>query len=145
MAEKEANHHDVSPEESAEIQRIAVEYCRAETKSEAEASKLMQKLLHTVNAPGAKLVHIGNVLFLIMVRAEHVVEVHTMGTEAAPRDLANNFVQLVQYLKNIGVKTAYTYTEDNKFWRLAQMTKLPVKSFKTDVNGKLMNVYVVEL
>jgi hypothetical protein len=136
--------HDIDPAEAAEIQRIAIDYFRAESKSEEEATRLMQGLAHAVKEQGSKLVHIGNVLFLVIVRAEKTVEVHTIGNEKTPRDLANDFVQLVQYLKNIGATTAYTYTEDNRFWRLAQMTKLPVKTFKSKVEGKPVNVYVME-
>jgi hypothetical protein len=145
MSEKEVDSPDVDPAEAAEIQRIAIDFFRSESKSEDEAAKAMQRLVHTVKEPGAKLIHIGNVLFLIMVRAKNAVEVHTIGNEKSPRDLANDFVQLVQYLKHIGVKTAYTFTEDNRFWRLAQMTKLPVKAFKSTVEGKPVNVYVMEL
>jgi len=50
----------------------------------------------------------------------------------------------VNYLKNIKVKVAYTYSEDNKFDRLAKMTGLPVKKEKTEVDGKSVNVYIME-
>ena len=40
--------HDIDPAEAAEIQRIAIDYFRAESKSEEEATKLMQSLAHAV-------------------------------------------------------------------------------------------------
>jgi len=58
--------------------------------------------------------------------------------------MAKNFVDLVNYLKNIKVKVAYTYSEDNKFDRLAKMTGLPVRKEKTEVDGKSVNVYIME-
>jgi hypothetical protein len=74
-----------------------------------------------------------------------VVEVHTIGEESKPRDLAKDFLDLSKYLRNIGVKTAYTYSEDEKFKKLAKMVDLPVKQYKADVEGKKLNVFVVEL
>lgn len=131
-------------DESKEIARIITDYFMKETGSEEEANKLINGLAEAVKEPGTKLVHIGNVLFLTIVRAKGVVEVHTIGNEDAPRDLANDFVELAKYLKNIGVTTAYTYTPDSRFGRLAKMTGLPVKEFKVDVEGKPMNAYVME-
>ena len=83
--------------------------------------------------------------FLILVQGKGVVEVHTIGTEAQPRMLADDFKKLAAYLKQIGVKMAYTYTPDNRYGRLAQMTGLKVKQFKAKVEGQMNNVYALEL
>lgn len=127
------------------VVKIATNYFRKATKSEDEAQKLLGGLARILQDDGAKLVHLGNVLFLIMVRGEGVVEVHTIGEESKPRDLAKDFLDLSKYLRNIGVKTAYTYSEDEKFKKLAKMVDLPVKQYKADVEGKKLNVFVVEL
>jgi hypothetical protein len=127
------------------VVKIATNYFRKATKSEDEAQKLLGGLARILQDEGAKLVHLGNVLFLIMVRGEGVVEVHTIGEESKPRDLAKDFLDLSKYLRNIGVKTAYTYSEDEKFKKLAKMVDLPVKQYKADVEGKKLNVFVVEL
>jgi hypothetical protein len=97
-----------------------------------------------VQDKGAKLVHLGNVLFLVIVRGKSVVEVHTIGTEANPMDLVKDFVDLTNYLKNIKTKVAYTYSEDNKFSRIAKLTGLPIKQKKAVVDGKDVNVYILE-
>jgi hypothetical protein len=141
MAEQE---QQVDAKENDEIVRIALDYFKKETGSAEKATEMLGKLAVTVKEEGAKLVHLGNVLFLVMVRGKGVVEIHTIGTEAQPRMLAEDFKQLAAYLKNIGVKTAYTYTPDNRYGRLAQMTGLPVKTFKVDVKGKPMTAYVME-
>ena len=60
------------------------------------------------------------------------------------RSLAEDFQQLAAYLQNIGVKMAYTYTAEDRFGRLAQMTGLPFKKFKVQVEGKPVNAYVME-
>ena len=135
---------EVDQQEQQQIIQIAMDYFRKEAGSEEGANKMMAGLAKTVEEDGAKLVHIGNVLFLILVRDKGVVEVHTIGTENPPRKLAEDFKQLAAYLQNIGVKMAYTYSEEDRFGRLAQMTGLPFKKFKVDVRGKPMNAYVME-
>jgi hypothetical protein len=142
MAEQE---QQVDAQENDENVRIALDYFKKETGSDKKATEMLGKLAIIVKDEGAKLVHLGNVLFLVMVRGKGVVEIHTIGNEAQPRMLAEDFKQLAAYLKNIGVKTAYTYTPDNRYGRLAQMTGLPVKTFKVDVKGKPMTAYVMEL
>jgi hypothetical protein len=130
--------------EQREVMQIASDYFLQELGSQEAADEAMAKLATLVQDEGAKLVHIGNVLFLVLVRGKNVVEVHTIGNEPNPRDLAKDFVDLVNYLKNIKVKVAYTYSEDNKFDRLAKMTGLPVKKKQTQVDGKSVNVYIME-
>jgi len=131
-------------QEQQEVIRIAREYFLQELGSEERADDALAKLASLVQEDGAKLVHLGNVLFLVLVRGEGVVEVHTLSTEANPRELAQNFVDLAAYLQNIGVKVAYTYSEDNRFARLARMTGLPVKQTKAVIEGKSVNVYIME-
>lgn len=134
----------LDPQEQQQVMQIAMDYFRKEAKSEEKAKNMMTALAKTVQGDGAKLVHLGNVLFLILVRGKGLVEIHTIGNEAQPRHLAEDFKQLASYLKNIGVKTAYTYTPDNRYGRLAQLTGLPIKTLKTKVGGKPMVAYVME-
>jgi hypothetical protein len=127
------------------ILKIATDFFRKSTKTEKEAQALLSGLVRVVQDEGAKLVHLGNVLFLVMVRGKGVVEIHTIGEESKPRELAKDFIELSKYLKNVGVKTAYTYSEDEKFKKLAKMVDLPIKQYKADYEGKKLNVFVVEL
>lgn len=130
--------------EQQEVARIANDYFIQELGSQEAADEAIGKLATLVQEDGAKLVHIGNVLFLVIVRGKNVVEIHTIGNETNPRNLAKDFVDLANYLKNIGVKIAYTYSEDNKFDRLAKMTGLPVMKKQAEVDGKTVNVYIME-
>jgi hypothetical protein len=136
---------EMDPKEAQEIMRIATEYARGASKTEEEAQKLLGALAAIVQEDSAKLVHLGNVLFLVLVRGKELVEVHTIGDEKKPRDLAQNFLNLAKYLKGIGVKVAYTYTPDTKFSKLAKMVDLEVQQYKSNVQGQMMNVFVVEL
>lgn len=126
------------------ITNIALNFFKQQTGSDEQAQELLQKLAGIVQEEGSKLVNLGNVLFLLMVRGKGVVEVHTIGNEEQPRMFAEDFKQLAAYLKNIDVKTAYTYTEDKRFARLAKMTGLPFKSYDVKVKGKPMTAYVME-
>jgi hypothetical protein len=141
MAEQE---QAMDTKEQEQIVQIAFNYFKKESGSDEKAQKMLSQLATVVSEEGAKLVHLGNVLFLIMVRGKGVVEIHTIGEEAQPRMLADDFKKLADYLQKIGVKTAYTYTPDNRYGRLAQMTGLPVKTFKVEVEGKPMVAYVME-
>jgi hypothetical protein len=135
----------MDPKEAEEIMRIATEYARGVSSSEEEAQKLLGALAAIVQGEGAKLVHLGNVLFLVLVRGKELVEVHTLGEEDKPRKLAKDFLDLSKYLKNLGVKVAYTYTPDTKFSKLAKMVDLKVQQYKSNIQGQMMNVFVVEL
>jgi hypothetical protein len=88
-----------------------------------------------VSKPGAKLVNLGNSVFLVLVKGIGEVEVHTFSAET-PQALARNFVDLSKYLKNIGVKVARTYSDDRRFLQIAKMTGLPVKINEVQAPGK---------
>lgn len=136
---------DMDQSEADEIMRIATEYCRSITKTEDEAQKMLAALAGIVQEQSSKLVHIGNVLFLVIVRGERYVEVHTMGEEKRPRDMAKNFLDLANFLREIGVKVAYTYAQDQKLEKLAKLVDLDIKKVKSQIDGQPVNVYVVEL
>jgi len=135
----------MSDDEAKVVEKIATDYLLKVAGSEEQAKVMMDKLIRVIQDDSAKLVHLGNILFLILVRAQGVVEVHTIGEEARPRDMAKDFLDLSKYLKNIGVTTAYTYAEDDKFKKLAKMVSLSVKEFDVKHENKNLRAYVVEL
>ena len=112
----------ISAQEQQVVAQIANDYFLKELGSQEEADLAMGKLAKLVSDKGAKLVHIGNVLFLVLVRGKGVVEIHTIGNEPNPMDIVKDFIDLANYLKNINTKVAYTYSEDNKFSRIAKLT-----------------------
>lgn len=111
-----------------DVQQLILDYAKRVTKSEQEANQFIFGLAQAVQEDGVKLVHFGKTLFLIIVRAEGVVEIHTMSVDEDSVTLAKNFVLLAKYLEMIGVKTAYTFTSDPKFAVIAKRTKLPFKT-----------------
>lgn len=136
--------NQMSPQEAQEIERIARDYFTQEAGSPEGGEKMLGNLATIVQEDGAKLVHLGNVLFLVLVRGEGVIEFHTIGSEQTSEQYAKDLVDLAKYLENIGVKLAYTYTENRAFERVARMTKLPIIKTETDIDGKHVYVYAVE-
>ena len=134
----------MSPQEAQEIQTIARNYFLQETGSPEGAEKMMAKLASLVQEEGAKLVHLGNILFLLLVRGKGVIEFHTMGSESTPQQYADDLINLAKYLKNIGTKLVYTYTENRAFERVARLTNLPITKTQTEIDGKRVFVYAVE-
>lgn len=131
-------------QEKQEVMRIAQDYFMQELGDKAKAEDALGKLATMVKSDGAKLVHLGNTLFLTVVRGKGLVEVHTMGKES-PRKMVKNFNDLGKYLKRIGVKTAYSYSDSGS--PLAKLAKraLPVKEKKANIAGKEVDVLVMEL
>jgi hypothetical protein len=81
-----------------------------------------------------------------LVRGKGVVEIHTMAVNEDSLALAKNFVSLSKYLKHIGVRLAYTYTDDPKFKLIAKRTKLPLKNHKLTLpDGQEVTAYYLEL
>jgi hypothetical protein len=136
--------YQTEDQEIQEANKIALDYFRKVTKTEPEAQEMMSKLARVLQDEGAKIVHLGNVLFLVLVRAKGVVEIHVIGEDKL-ENMITNFKKLAGYLKNIGVKTAYGYAEDKRFSRLIESVDLRINQYKADYEGKDLNVFVVEL
>lgn len=134
----------MSPQEAQEIQDIAHEYFLKQSGSEQGAQKLMQGLASLLQEQGAKLVHINNLLFLVLVRGKGVVEFHTIGEEQSSKEYADDIVKLTKYVKNIGAKLLYTYAPSRAFDRVARQTGLPIVKTQTEINGNPVFVYAVE-
>jgi hypothetical protein len=133
-----------SPQEAQEILRIAHDYFLQESGSEEGAQDLMRRLAGAVKEPGTKLIHLGNVLFLVLVRGQGVLEFHTIGSEASAQAYAQDLVDLAKYVRNIGAKMAYTYTESRAFDRVARLTGLPITKTLSNIDGKQVYVYAME-
>lgn len=127
------------------IQHIVMEYAKQITPSEEKAHEFILQLAQTVQHDGAKLVHFGNTVFLILVRAAGVVEVHTMSVNESAISLAKHFVELAKYLKAVGAKVVYAYSDDPKFKSIAARTKIyQPKEIKLP-DGKPTTAYIAEL
>lgn len=146
MADKDK--YAVTEDEGKEIMRIATEYFRQQSGGdEAETNKLLGGLANLVQQDGIRLVHIGNTLFLILVKGKRMVEVHTMAVDETSSSLAQNFVALTKYLKGIGVRVAYTYADDARYEMVAKRSRLPFQKRQVTLpeDGKTYTAYYLEL
>jgi len=135
---------DLTPEEVQEIERIIYGYFLKEYKSERKAQIMMQKLAGVLQDPGVKLVHFGNTVFMFILVEPQVAEVHTMSLDEDSSALAKHFVSLANFLKNIGVKEAYTYSDDPRFAVVAKRTRLPIETrTEQSEDGKTYTIYSV--
>ena len=131
--------------EAQQIMDIATSYFMKEANGDqAVAQELLGKLATMVQEEGVKLVHLNNILFLVIVRGQGAVEVHTIAADINPAEMVDGFKKLAAYLENIGVKIAYTYTKDRRFARIARQTKLPIREVKENIDGEETYIYIVE-
>jgi len=133
--------------EQQEVMRIATEFCRKQSGgNEEKAQEMLQGLAALVQNEGVRLVHLDNTLFLVMVKGKGLVEIHTMAVDEKSSTLAKAFVKLAAYLKGIGVKVAYTYSDDPRYAVVAKRTRLPFKQKKVEAeDGKTYTAFYLEL
>lgn len=143
MAEVDYN---INATEQQEILDILTRYWTKQTGSEEKAQVVLQKLADLLSQQGANLIHIGNTVFLMLVTGPGEVEIHTMTTDEDSITLSKAFVELSKTLKGLGVKKAYTYSDDPKFDVIAKRTRLPIKKEqKKTRDGKTATVYTLEI
>ncbi len=104
--------------------------------------KFLSGVAHMIKSPHTKLVQIGNSVFLVQLKAQGTVEVHTFSAEQSPKALVENYKGLAKLLKNEGIKHATSYSPRPEYARIAQMTGLPVKISQTQkmIAGKMVPV-----
>ena len=136
----------MSQDEVQEIIRIMTEYFTRENGGDAKkAEEDVGKIAKLITHQAAKLVHLGNTVFLVLVKGKGRVEFHTMSVDDDSMSLAKNFVDLMKYLKNIGVKEAYSFSDDPKFEVVAKRTRLPYTTHREKVKGKEQTIYTVNV
>lgn len=134
-----------TPTEVQQIIDVMFKYFKKETGSEEKANQYINGVADLITKnPSAKLIQLGNTVFLVLVNSPGVVEVHTMAADEQSATLAKNFVTLTNILKNMGTKQAYTYSDDSRFAAVAKRTRLPFETSKIKKDGKEYTVYTVE-
>jgi hypothetical protein len=133
---------DISPQEVEEIQRIIYQFFLKEYGSERKAEIMIGKLASFVQDPGVRLIHFGNTVFMMILVEPRVAEIHTMSVDEESSTIAKHFVSLANFLKEIGVIEAYTYSDDPRFMAVAKRTRLPIETEKMQAeDGKTYTIY----
>jgi hypothetical protein len=135
---------DLTPEEIQEIERIIYGFFLKEYKNEKKAQIMMQKLAGMLQDPGVKLVHFGNTVFMYILVEPQVAEIHTMSLDEGSAALAKNLVSFLKFLQNIGIKEAYSYSDDPKFGVIVKRTRLPIETRTEQAqDGKTYTIYSI--
>ena len=95
--------------EGQQVIDIITGYFRKITGNDKDAEKMVSGLAATVQDPGAKLVHLGDTVFLTIIRGKGFVEFHPIYVNRDLNQLTKDLDIYVKYLKNIGVTVMYTY------------------------------------
>lgn len=133
---------DITEQEFSEVERIIRGYLLKEFGSQYKADIAYRKLDAMAQDPGVKFVHFGNTVFMVILAKPQVAEIHTLSLEEDSVSLAKNFVSLANFLQSIGIKEAYTYTDDPRFQIIARRTRLPIETstFQSQ-DGKTYTIY----
>ena len=95
--------------ENEQVMDIITGYFKDVTGSEREAQKAVAGLAATVQNPGVKLVHLGDTVFMTIIKGKGFVEFHPLYVNRDVESLTKDLNTYVNYLKNIGVQVMFTY------------------------------------
>lgn len=101
---------EISQEEQQEVLDIVTGFYKQRVDTEEEVNKLLQNLGAMVQQQGAKLVHINQTVFMVLVQGKGVIDFYAMYDKFNKKEQIDNLKQFVAYAKNIGVKTLITQT-----------------------------------
>jgi hypothetical protein len=131
--------------------RIMYESFMQMFKDEKKAFGAINHIAEKVKEPGCKLIHLGNVVFLITVSGSHLAEMHAMiggnPTEAEKvKELGQQIDKLLPMLKKLGAKVAYTYMPPDQIEKFRPILKKH-KFYErpVEVNGKKLIATYVEV
>lgn len=113
--------------EQEEVERIMRQYFKNLTGDDLVADMMMRSMAEVLTK-GAKLVHINDIVFLVLVKGKGLVEFQAMYEKDSPDELAKAIKKLATYLKAINTKILYTTDEDDSMPKAVQKTRLPWKT-----------------
>jgi hypothetical protein len=133
--------------EEQEILRIATTVFNREVGGDEQSTQaFLEGLAKLAQQEGMRLVHLGDSLFLVVVKGKSMVEFHTMPASENSKDIAKDVVALTKYLRNIGVKVAYTYFTNAKHKDIIDATQLEFVEKQVDApDGEKYVAYYLEL
>jgi hypothetical protein len=136
-----------SPEEMQKIAKIATDFARSRTQTEEEMHHLLGSIFEMVKQDNIKLIHIEEVLFTVIVRGTGVIEFHNVNVPVPVEDMAKYIKKLVEKLKSLDVKVAFTYSPEEYYVKAITATKLKWKSKKVRVKevNKPIKVYILNI
>jgi len=98
----------------------------AEMKGQGNPEGIVLGISALIKKGAIKLLQLGNTVFMIMPKQAGTAEFHTFTVEQ-PQTLVKRFQAGAKALKQMGFKTAVTYSDSPAFVKMAQSTGLPVR------------------
>lgn len=121
--------------ENQQVMDIVTGYFKEATGNDQKAEEMVNGLAATVQDPGAKLVHLGDTVFLTLVKGKGFIEFHPMYVNRELDKLTEDLNTYVNYLKNIGVTVMYTYGgEDFPYKEVLEDSDLDFE--EQEINGQ---------
>ena len=145
MPDSQRNPNRLDDAETKEIIDIMTKFFEKQTGSKKRAVQYVNNIANLIKNPAAKLIHLGNAVFLVLVKDKGVIEFHTMAANETASGLAEKLKELTKILKNMGATKIYTYANEEKYKAVAKRSKLPwvISEHKAE-DGKTYDVYTLE-
>lgn len=143
--DSQRNPNRLDDAETKEIIEIMTKFFEKQTGSKKRAVQYVNSIANLIKNPAAKLIHLGNAVFLVLVKDKGVIEFHTMAVNETASGLAEKLKELTKILKNMGATKIYTYANEEKYKAVAKRSKLPwvISEHKAE-DGKTYDVYTLE-
>jgi len=111
-----------------------------------DPKRILSGVANIVKKKQAKLVQVGNTVFLVMPQPDGSAEFHTFTVEP-PETLSKRYKAAANTLKQMGFKRAVSYATSPAFTKIAKDTGLPVKISQTQqmISGKMVPAYKFEV
>jgi hypothetical protein len=127
---------------------ILKRYIPKEIGPTADVNKTLNQISSLIGLGLARIVQIGNTVFLIMPKGGQTVELHT-ASEEPMSELPKRLVALSKTLKQMGFKKAVSYAPSQHWIKIVQQSGLPIKvtqgKQKIGPNIKPMYQFMVDL
>lgn len=141
-----------NPEQNKVIQILYDHFSEQYKDDEQKVIGAINYIGELVQQEGCKLVHFGEVVFMVTVTAAKMTEFHAMvGGKMSESDklktLDKELDQLLKYLKDIGVALAFTYMPTSKvkvFSKILEEYKFTRKEVD-DPSGKKVTAFYISL
>lgn len=130
--------------EQKEALEIMAQYFKNNTKNKEEATIAMRGALVLLEQ-GAKLVHIGNILFLVFIKGKGLVEFQPIYKKTTAPQLAAAMKKFAQYMKAIDTQTIYTTNADKHMDAAIKRTGLPWELEEVQLEGEQTIGYYLQL
>jgi hypothetical protein len=118
------NNSAISAQDQKQVIKLVTEFFREKAPDDQAVDLALGQLATLIRMPGNKLVHLGQNVFLVMVKGQGQTEVHNVSLVRNYTKFRTNLQKLINYLKGIDVSHAIIQDEDRYMERALKSLKL---------------------